>query len=303
MLDEKDISMSQQPKLPSLKKYPLFLKFTLLFLILRFFNTKLIGIFSLLIALYFLSPHIGLSNPFTALQLLDWLINLSSDYKIAVISSLLTIIGFLIAFQAATLNWKKQLLAETKAKAAEDLWQFYKHINKLITKADFFAEDIIEVFQLIEKNEDEEKIIFKISYIYSHYDEFLKVRQEISELSSEIFVYRDKHYLVTSGTLGGQKKIDKANEAFLEVAKRIWADLAPPPNNDNTAIDYFIRFTKKEEFQELHSACENSKLFIDFNVGYVKGYLMSQIIEPNVFSIITSIKDFKKFHDEIGGKK
>ncbi|MDL2044902.1 hypothetical protein MT371_25675, partial [Vibrio parahaemolyticus] len=87
-------------------------------------------------------------------ELMVWLDALSNEMKIAIVSSLVTVIGFLVAYASATSNWKSQLLANIKLQASGELNAFFTEVGSLVTDCEIYADETIEVSEQIRKSKD-----------------------------------------------------------------------------------------------------------------------------------------------------
>lgn len=268
-----------------------------IFLILKFFISNLLGVFLLFLSIYLFSPQIGLVEPFKPFQLIDFIATLPAEYKVATASSFMTAIGFLIAFQVASHSWRKQHQALIMTEASNELWHTYDNASKLITKAEIFSNFVIQTFKMSEEGCPKGDIEFNIKYLYGEYESFLNTKQQISTLSSELYSMRDKYYLITSSALGGQRKLDLALEIFSSVAKEIWVFLPEINLEAPNLVELFLNNTDLEKFKTLHNSCKKATSYIGYSVGYVKGYLQSPIIKPNIVSVVTTIRDIRKFKE------
>ena len=79
----------------------------------------LLGVLFTSIIFYILAAHYFLSSPFTASELLAWFATLSAEAKAAIATTLMTVVGFVAAFWAASAAWKKQIELQVRTDAAE----------------------------------------------------------------------------------------------------------------------------------------------------------------------------------------
>ena len=90
-----------------MKKYALYILVAVAYT-LRFLTGNLYGVVILLAGSYFLlEPMFGIT-PLTPLELLAIIDFFDMDQKALLLSSSLTVLGFLVAFSVATKTWKEQ---------------------------------------------------------------------------------------------------------------------------------------------------------------------------------------------------
>ncbi|MFM4972062.1 hypothetical protein ACEUCG_11040 [Aeromonas veronii] len=113
--------MKTQPLLLTI----LFYLFITFFYILQFFIGNIYGIFILVLFLYFEADELFSITPYTPEQLLLWFSSQSESTITALLSTIITVIGFMLTYATATANWKGQLLANLKLQAAGELDVFF----------------------------------------------------------------------------------------------------------------------------------------------------------------------------------
>ncbi|MCG8394547.1 MAG: hypothetical protein MI745_15830 [Pseudomonadales bacterium] len=80
--------------------------------IFRFLFQSAYGALFLVILVYWYAGAFTEINPFTLEELVNWISALAPEYKVALITSGVTIAGFAIAFHTATTNWRNQMRAQ-----------------------------------------------------------------------------------------------------------------------------------------------------------------------------------------------
>ncbi len=75
----------------------------------RFLFQSIYGALLLVVSAYWYTGTYTNVEPFNLEQLIQFASNLSPEYKVALITSGVTITGFAIAFHTATINWRSQI--------------------------------------------------------------------------------------------------------------------------------------------------------------------------------------------------
>ena len=119
-------------------------------LTLRFLLGTITGAFILSLLLYWAMWSVGVPRPLTFAQLLLWVDELPKESKTAVVTSFLTVVGFLVAFHTATVNWKAAALAKMKADVAGEIELFFNEAARLTIDAQIYVRSLVEAVNLIE---------------------------------------------------------------------------------------------------------------------------------------------------------
>jgi hypothetical protein len=109
-------------------------------LIFRFLIGNVFGLLITSVLLYFGTSIFGESKPFNFAQLILWIDGLPIDSKTSAVASVLTIVGFLIAFQTATASWKAEALANLKSHVAAEIEQFFSEASRLTSDAEIYVD-------------------------------------------------------------------------------------------------------------------------------------------------------------------
>jgi len=171
----------------------------------KFLTETAWGILVVSVFMYFLIPHITSIVPLTPMQLIVWTSDLPAEYKISVFSSLLTVVGFIIAFHTATINWKQQMSAQLKAAVAGDIEEFFNEVSRLTRNTKLYAELLIEAVDQIQQDGVDNETVFAIKYILSKTPEFIASRERLSFLSVEVYRILGKNSVALSSIWGGYK--------------------------------------------------------------------------------------------------
>jgi len=147
-------------KFPPKLSVPLFYAFITLMYLIRFFVGNIYGIFLLVLFVYLRADDLLGVAPYNAEQLIFWLVSQSESTKNALLSSSITVLGFMLAYATATANWKGQLLANLKLQAAGELDVFFAEYSKLATDCKIYASALIEAVDKIQKKCTLEEAIF-----------------------------------------------------------------------------------------------------------------------------------------------
>lgn len=290
---------------PSVSVPLFFLIFSLLFLI-RFLFASVYGAFFLAIGLYLYVKYFTLVEPFTFEQLLQWVMSLPSEYKVAILSSFITIIGFIIAFHTATLNWKNQMKAQLKTKASDDIDNFFHIVLSNITSAKIYVKTQIRLVNDIQNGAPLEEVSSRIKYEQSKINEFFDARDVLLKASVEVHrLIGSNNNLLTTG-YGMKSNLDGAANSLHEISKVLWLRIPIVNLDDENHIQSFLNQVNITDCNEFLKVCEINDGIIAGLTGAVRGSLDSSIWGfsfPQFINLFADRKDFKKaitkFRDDL----
>ena len=121
-----------------------------------FLSSKVDGIFILSILLYFFYSALGLEKPFSGPELILWLDQLPNNSKTAIFTSIITIIGFLVAFKIGSTNQKQQILSQMKIEASNDIEKFINNASRNASSVNIYAKYLIEIANYINNCTDDD---------------------------------------------------------------------------------------------------------------------------------------------------
>lgn len=272
----------------------LLLKLFLIFgLIFRFLIGNPYGILILLILLYLLLPKFTQITPFSFNELLVFIIDLSPQYKIAIVTSILTIIGFLIAFQIATSSWKQQMLTNLKLEAAKDINITYSRVTELITAIRIFVDLNLDLINKIKNNVPEIEIVSDMNFINSKHVEFLSNRDELSKLHIQSYQFYSRYSNVLAGTWNSFKQLESVNESLRLVAERMWILIPQISGDDPNYKETYLKYSDVNKLKHLSEQCNESHGYIAAVTGNISGKLTAPLFQLNLSSLVTIFQKSK----------
>lgn len=261
--------------------------------IIKWLTSTLLGLLLLSLALYLIVPMAGPTEPYTGSELLAWFANLTDDTKVAIGTSLLTIIGFLIAFQTATKNWRDQLRAQYELAAAQKISAFFDRVLDNIIDAKLFAEQLLEAVELVATETDDEKINKIIRYHAKLSDDFLKVRSELIGSPVEANRLRDEYLAILRSHLLGLKLFDTAVEAMEDIIEHVGIPKIVDASTSEYSKAFFLRNVNVGICRTFISACDAHLDEVTSSAGTVVGMLGAPVTESNL-ATFTQVLQFSR---------
>ncbi|WP_022665705.1 hypothetical protein [Desulfospira joergensenii] len=267
-------------------------------IIFRFLLSSVYGGLTISICLYYYFELFSSSPPLSALELLDWAISLPSEYKTAILTSVITVTGFAVAFHTATINWRNQMKAQLKNQAANEVENFFAFIAQNINTTTIYIESLIKIVNEIQKGSSTiESIDFSICYAQGKAQEFLDARKALSQASIDVHRLIGKNYSLLTLNFSALPLLQNAASSLSNITNKMWVHVPIVDLNSNTYIQSFLNQANISEYQDFLDACNNNDIKMFGLSGGAQGALNSPIIGfsfPQVIHLLSKRKDFKK---------
>lgn len=254
-------------------------------LLFRFLIGTVWGVLFLSTLLYWMSWFVGNPKPLTPGQLLLWIDGLPTESKTAVATSLLTVLGFLVAFHSAALNWKAEAVARLKAHVAGEIELFFTEASRLTTDAQIYVRSLVEAVNLLQSQGPTVESMFKIQRTLEQLPKFLGIRDRLSAMSVEVHGIAGRHYTLLSTVWGATKVLEESAVAFAEITKKMWIHLPNIKNFHPDSVAEYLRQINMSECAEFIVCCEKNCDFINGITGGLRGLLIAPIVGVNFSSI------------------
>jgi len=257
----------------------------------KWINTSLWGLFILSTILYLFAESFGLPKPYNFSQLMAWVVGLPSDHKFTLVSSLLTILGFLIAFHIATKNWKDQMNATLRLEVANDIENFFDEVTRHLIDISLYAKSLSKAVDTLRKSENRAEIDFLTSHYAENASDIVATRTRLMALSREVYRLEARYSLILSATWGARSELRRATEAFEKIVPYLWIRTPTYSDDDPNPKRTFFTQVDSKQCDELVRVYEENFDIINGMSGGVRGNLLSKIIEPNAATIFMLLSE------------
>lgn len=275
----------------------------------RFLFQSTYGALFLAILAYWYTDTFTEVKPFTLEELVSWMSTLSTDYKVALITSGVTITGFAIAFHTATINWRSQMRAQIMLQVSGEVENFFATVSRNITTAEFYVKSLVEGVNRIQKGVALRDAEFLVDYNHNQQQQFLDARSLLSEASVEVHRLISRNYNSLASNWGALNAAQRSAMALAEVSQKMWVHLPIIYPDDPQRIQAFINQVNVAECEEFVRTCERGQGVMSGLTGGVRGQLQSTILGFNLpmFShLLGKRKEFreavKAFHRDLNGR-
>ena len=253
-------------------------------LVLRFLVGTILGVFFLSALLYWAMWTTGEPKPFTLSQLVLWIDGIPSESKTAIVTSVLTVLGFLIAFHTATVNWKAEAVAHLKAKVADEIEAFFTEASRLTTDAEIYARSLVEAVNFFQSHGATTEAVFKIQRTVEKTSAFLAARDRLSAMSVEVHSIAGRHYSVLSTVWGAMKALEDCAAMFAQITQLMWVRVPIIQAELSNPIAQFVSQVNVTECVNFVDCCRANSGSISGATGGVRGALLAPLVGFNLAS-------------------
>lgn len=253
-------------------------------LFLRYLITSVEGTFLLAVSLYWLTPLLSDVRPWTAGELLMWIDDLPVEAKTGIFTSLLTVVGFLVAFRSATEAWKRQALGEIKLRIAAELDAFSREADNLLTGMKIDAEHMLDAAKSYRVQGPTNEQNHATTWAIERGDQFKISRQRIATMSAEIHRIVGSNFAVLASVPGASNWMDQYVEALISIRKKMWIFIPQVPDDPKIRSAYYADKVKVEAYEEFIACCEGQLSVMAGLIGGIKGALLHAVIPANLYT-------------------
>ncbi|WP_111657768.1 hypothetical protein [Isoalcanivorax indicus] len=256
--------------------------YLLISLLLKFFFRTTYGLLIIAVLIYFNAELIFGCSPLNSEEIFSVLVSLEKEYKVALISSSVTIVGFAVAFHTATINWRSQMRSNIMLGVATEIEDFFSNALKSITTVQLYAEELIRDVSGVQAATTMQEAAFIVNFNISRQQEFYQARQAISESSIEVHRFLARGHNALASNWGALPAMHRAEMALSEIATKMWISIPNIDAGDTHKVQAFIKQVSLEECHSLIKCCDRNARIISSLYGGVRGQLESTIMGVNV---------------------
>jgi len=259
--------------------------------ILRWLLSSLWGIFFTSAAFYLFVKNAGLIDPFSFQELALWFDSLSEASQGSLGASLLTVLGFLIAFQLSHRNILREKAIIKELQAADALRDHYGQFQELAADLDVYAHLIVTADK--EVSDDPSCASFWADHLLSSAAENYEKRQELVRLLISGTMLGAKWSIVTARKFGLPRAVARMSDIASELVPHAY--FVPPPDAASTNVippERIVRgWFKAEKAQEYSSAFKDVIIRLIWPNSVVSSSLHRSILPDQLGSWLNVIYD------------
>ncbi|MDM5264496.1 hypothetical protein PF327_09830 [Sulfurovum sp. XTW-4] len=234
-------------------------------------------------------------DPFSLKELINWVSTLKLEYKVALISSGVTIAGFAIAFHTATINWRAQMRAQMMLQVSGEVENFFSTVSRNISTAKFYVKSLVEAANKIQNGAPTNEAEFLLYYNQKEQQKFLHAQSFLSEASVEVHRIISKNFNPLVSHWGVLNSAQESAKALTKVSEKMYVRLPIIDLNDPQRVQRFINNLNVAECEEFIETCEQSQTVISGLIGGINGQLTSTVLGFNLPMFSHSLSKRKEF--------
>lgn len=286
-------------KIPPSISVPFFYGLITSLFIVRFFIANLYGMFFLAVGIYYCSDGLFGVEAYTFPQLIDWFAVQSEGTKTAFLGSIVTVVGFLIAYATATYNWKAQALSQLRMQAAGEIDVFFAQCAKLTTDCQIYADALVEAVDKIHKNCTVEEAVFLVNYNRGQGQLFLQKRQQLVALGIEVHRLQARYSNLLVLAPGLKSNMDLAVNSLARITEKVWFQVPFQIDGDQDPVQTFVNQVNVADCMAFSEATQDNFGQLNFTSGGVRGILQSSVVGFNLWSLLFLFRERNGFKEAI----
>lgn len=269
-----------------------YLAFTWGAYIVRFFNATLLGAFTLAVILYYSSPRLfGVRPLLLPTGLIDWFSNLPLGDRSAVVTALLTTVGFMAAFWSSQAAWQRQAVITTRAYAADDI------VDRLM-RATHAANDIFSYVSLLRLTISAARLmpinatlLSSLQYQAQRISDFFAMREEFRVAHQALTEIQTRHANVLVNSVGLEDRVAQAVKHYGEAVFACF-QVSPPTSNPGAPsfVQDFLAQVNDAALFNTESKCKAAMDIGGALLGFVQAQLRYGMQPPTLAGVINSTR-------------
>ncbi len=251
---------------------------------------SMVGTLILALSSYVWMWNFSETRPLTLAELAIWISESSIEIKTAVATSLLTIVGFLVAFYSSTISWRTQERMRLQMRAGEEIEKFFSDALSTITDLEIYVRRLRDTHQLISTAKDVEGARFKLDFVLGKTSTFLENRARLSSMSVDAHRLKGRYHGLLSQTWALDNALTDAINSLSEIADDVWLDAPEFSTDEPNKHELFLRFVDVDQCEKFLESCRRHHGAISALIGGISGTLAAPIVGYNLATLMGIIK-------------
>lgn len=262
-------------------------------LVLRFLFKTLYGAFVLALIAYFYCEQIFGVPPMTIRELVLLIMSLDAEYKVGILSSLITVIGFVYAFHMSAESWRRQMREEQKFKAANEIEDFFQRVIDSSYVLERYAEGLVSIVEMRVAVEPDSKIETEIRILEDKTKAFREARAEISRYSVDVYGLIQRNDGPLSVGWGLKASAQFAAKEISKISEHMWFHTPVADFDEDAWAVRFIASIDDQAIRDFIVVVEGAQTQIIGAAGSIKGYLHSYVWSLSGAGLLSWLSDAK----------
>jgi hypothetical protein len=238
----------------------------------------LLGTLVLLGLVYWYLHRFGMTKPLSPSQLALWIDSKSETFKAAVLSGILTIVGFSVALGTSMRSWKAARRTEHRYSAGEEINDFFQASHADLLELLLLADYLLDTRTNIDAKEP---VVSERNgrTLMDRADRADECRQRLSKQMVSIHALKAKHENIVSNQPFGMLALEKAEKAFATIASVMWF---PMPSHAPDYLSAFALVTRSDPSRWLaySKSCEKNLALMIGSGAAFRSFAISDVLPP-----------------------
>lgn len=263
----------------------------LLGLIFRFLTNSVIGVGVLSAIVYAYQLACGDTKPYSLSELVLFWDSLSDDMKSSTLSSLVTVLGFLIVFRTTTLSWRGEWLARYKADIAKEIESFCKEVQEMSIDMGVSLKAVVQAVQKYQNEGATPSAIFYIKNAMEEAQKYDDYRRKFSKKVVEIHRFRSQYNSIFNSISDADDFWDEVLQGVQIIGEKMWIILPYVDSISDKNIEPFISQINVEEYENLAKEIDSAQIRINGGSGALQGKLLGKLLIFNFLSYLKLLQN------------
>ncbi|HEP8365904.1 TPA: hypothetical protein ACRNSX_004716 [Pseudomonas aeruginosa] len=275
---------------------------SMLYTIIQFLINSPTGILLLSCTLYLFLEYND-QRVFGPSELALWLSGQNDEVIGSIIGTIVTVLGFIIAYSSGMTAWKKQQYYIMKQDLYKDIDKFSSKFLSLITSCKIFINSTLKLKEDIDAGRNIEKSKFMLTYMVDQFRQWSENQCTLASMEEEYcdILIRNAPVIISINKVS--KRLDIAEAAISKVVENSYISIPPgiSPITDENYIDAFKYYSSKvdvDSCKKLVNEITINHSIISYNLSAAKGDLSYPIITPNLSFILGGVRLLKQIKNK-----
>lgn len=236
-------------------------------------------------------------QPMTAGQLVTWFSDLPSEAKNSVATALVTVIGFFVAFMAATSSWKEQARVNLQLAVANEIEEVYGEALDLVIDLQTYVESVVDEIKEIRASGRVPNNVPVIDLFVEDMKVFEEKRQRLSKLSMRSDKLQSKYYYVLTHIPSALPILERCSDALDQITTAMWIRRPQYSLQSSILREQFVSGVNVEQWSHFADVCDKQSALIGGYLGGLKGLLHAPITRFTFASFFDTTRKRKDFEE------
>ena len=264
----------------------------LLVYIWTFIVSSIYGFFLFSACVYLLSEFLFGVEAYGFSEMVAWFSATPTEVKTAILTSSVTVLGFLMAFATAAYSWKSQIRAQLKLQASEELGNYFVKFSSIVNEFISHVDQVVDVYKQVEES-PHGGAMFMVRHVRSNGVSAIEKRMLISKLSLDIYSLDSRYSRVIQFLPGLEGRMSDSIQAIKNITADMWIQIPIELGSNNDELQSYVEQVDSEECRDFIRMAKSNLSVLAASQGAIRGALQSEFIGLSFWHVFYSFKNMK----------